>query len=613
MRLRDIIICSVCIVLAACLLITAGMQLDFINSQRQEMKLISNEPLENAPPSLAFATVAMGAFRGLVVDVLWLRADRLKEQGQFFDAKQLAEWITTLQPRFAQVWEFHAWNMAYNISIAIPETQPDQRWRWVKNGYQLLRDQGIELNPKSIGLYRELARIFQHKIGGVTDDAHKYYKLQLAMAMEPLLNSADSQYFSADDQYFRALAEAPADWQQIIKDANVAPLITALKSADKAFADRDGFVSNYLSLRQNPGRFEPEAFKTIDNFRGTRALKEFDIFAKAYHLRNTWKLDPILMQGLNKNYGPIDWNDPNKHLPLDWRHPNTHAIYWAVKGLQAAGKEEFSVDEINTDRIVSHSLQNLFRNGKIFICDVPADVPSDSSLVSAFAANDKTGFSLQAPPTRVKEVFLRSDLRMFEPYNKSVLAVIEKYKDIKKKSSYESLRIGHRNMLENALFSFYQAGHRRQAQKIYNQLRKLYPCDEFKLPFIAFTKNRLREELRFIGLNNAKEIVQMMLRESYFRYALRDDDEAFGKEKMAKEVHDRYQSMYLDENRIDLPDFKLLRYFALLDFLNDQQYPPSLRRNLLGRIKVERPDLVEQLERQEEKMLEQLERLEQSK
>jgi hypothetical protein len=204
MRLRDTTIWLVCIVLAVALLIIAGDKLDFINSQRLQMKLISNEPLENAPPSLAFATVAMGAFRGLVVDVLWLRADKLKEQGQFFDAKQLAEWITTLQPRFASVWQFHAWNMAYNISVAIPATQPDERYRWVKNGYELLRDQGIPLNPKSIGLYHELARIFQHKMGSVSDDVHKYYKLQLALAMEPLLGPADNQYFDA-------LAKAPTD------------------------------------------------------------------------------------------------------------------------------------------------------------------------------------------------------------------------------------------------------------------------------------------------------------------------------------------------------------------------------------------------------------------
>jgi hypothetical protein len=551
--------------------------------------LIANEPLKNAPPSLAFATVAMGAFRGLLVDILWLRADKLKDQGEFFDAKQIAEWITTLQPRFASVWEFQAWNMAYNISVAIPATQPDERWRWVKNGYELLRDQGIPLNPKSILLYHELARIFQHKMGSVSDDAHKYYKLQLAMAMEPLLGPADNQYF-------KVLAEAPTNWEQIIKDPNVVPLITALKSADKTFDNDDDFVSNYLSLRQNPARFNPDAFKVIDNFRGTEAIRKFDIFARAYHLRNAWKLDPVLMQELNKTYGPIDWNDPNTHLPLDWRHPDTHAIYWAIKGLQAGGKKEFSVPEINTDRIVNHSLQDLFRNGKIFIYDVPVETSSDSSS--------------QTPQTKMeKEIFLRPDLRMFESYNKAALARIEKYGYLEeaKTGSLQSLKEGHRNMLMNAIFSFYQAGHIQQAQKIYDQMRELYPQDEFKVPLVAFVRNRLREELRNTSVDNAKEIVGMMLRESYFRYAMHDDDEAFGREKMAKEVYDHYQSPRVDENRIDLPDFTLLRYLAIMDFLNDQQYPPNMRLALYNRIRLERPELAEQLEKQEEKLLKQLE------
>ena len=594
MRLRDTTICFVCIALAVCLLVVAGMRLDFINSQRQKMKLIVNEPLENAPPSLAFATVAMGAFRGLVVDILWLRADRLKQQGQFFDAKQIAEWITVLQPRFAAVWEFHAWNMAYNISVAIPQSQPQERWRWVKNGYELLRDRGIVMNPKSIQLYRELARIFQDKIGEIRDEAHKYYKLQLALMMEPLLNSPDNQYYMTDNRYFEALAKAPADWRQIIEDHSITVLITALKASDERFADDDEFVNDYLSLRQNPARFSPKALRTIDDFRGTEALKKFDIFAKAYYLRKTLKLDPVLMDRLNKELGPVDLDDPNRHLPLDWRHPDSHAIYWAVKGLETAGREDFTVVEINTDRIVNHSLQNLFRNGKIFIYDVPPPPSSDASSQT------------QQVPT--KKVFLRSDLRMFEPYSKSVLARLEKYKEIDlekiKTGSYKSLEIGHRNMLVNAVFSFYQAGHIPQAQKIYNQLRKLYPSDEFKKPLVGFVRKRLREELTFIGLNNAKEIVQMMLRESYFRYAVHEDNEAFDREKMAKEVYDHYQRQYPDEQRIDLPDFKLLRYFALIDFLNDQQYPFDMRLNLRARIKIERPGLAEQLEQAEQKTLE---------
>jgi hypothetical protein len=587
MRLRNTIIWLLCITLAPILFFLAGAQLNSINSKREQMKLISNEPLKNAPPSLAFATVAMGAFRGLVVDVLWMRADRLKDAGQFFDARQLAEWITVLQPRFPAVWQFQAWNMAYNISVAIPATQPEERWRWVRNGYELLRDQGLELNPKSIGIYQELARIFHDKIGSVRDDAHKYYKLQLALAMEPLLGPADNNYF-------KALAGAPADWSEIIRDPCVADLVNALKAADGTFADDKNFVNNYLTLRQYPARFKPAAFNTIDAFRNTKAMDKLDIFARAYHLRHTWKLEPRLMQQLNQKFGPIDFTDPNTHLPLDWRHPQSHALYWAVRGLEVAHKEKFSIDEINTDRMASYALQELFRGGKIFIYDVPPQASPDTAS--------------QTPQTSVeKEIFLRPDLRMFEPYNQSMLSRIEKYDYLKeeKPGSLESLKNSHRNMLKNALFSFYQAGHRDYAEKIYRQIAQLYPSDDTKVPLTIYVKKRLAEELRNITITNAEEIVLTMLRESYFRYAVRDDEMAQSLEQMAKEIHDTYEAAYPDDQRIPLPDFKLARYMALIDFLNDQQYPLNMRLNLRARIRIERPDLAEQLERQEEKVLKQ--------
>jgi hypothetical protein len=209
-----------------------------------------------------------------------------------------------------------------------------------------------------------------------------------------------------------------------------------------------------------------------------------------------------------------------------------------------------------------------------------------------------------------KEVFLRPDLRMFDPYNKSVLAILEKYKD--DRGTYVSLQNGHRNMLKNAVFSFYQSGHKKKAQQIYNELRKLYDYPEFKVPLIEFAHNRFLEELKNIGINDAKEQVVMLLRESYFLYAIRDDDTAAGRENMAKEIHDYYQRKYLDENRIDLPDFSFLQYSALMDFLDDTGYVPNLRLSLLSRIEIERPDLAKKLqpwkqeiEKQKNKILQQ--------
>ncbi len=587
--MRDTVVTVVCVILAAALLAAAGMQLDYINAQRRDMRLTIADPIKGAPPSLAFATAAMGAFRGLVVDILWIRADQLKEQGQFFDARQLAEWITTLQPRFASVWVFHAWNMAYNISVAIPATQPEQRWKWVRNGYELLRDRGIPLNPGNIELYRELARIFQQKVGGVSDDCHKYYKIQLAREMEPLVGGRDFAYFEA-------LAATPAAWNHLLQDPNVAAvdpnildLMAALQAADPTFTDRDRFVANYLALRQNASRFPPAAGQTIDAFRGAQVLDRFDLFARAYALRTVWKMEPAVMVDLNKRYGPTNFADPNVPLPLDWRHPACHAMYWGLTGLREVAKRqdrELENNEVNTDRIMGHCIQDLFRGGKFHLYEEMVDV-----------VDDQTGQTVQAPAA---QVFMRPDLRMFDPYNRILHEVIDKYTGEGLDSgSLESLQAGHRNMLRNAVLLFYQSGHEAKAQEILAELRRRYPREEFSVPLVEYCRNRMKEEFDSIGIHDAKEQVIAMLREAYFRYAIRDDDAAFGREKLARQVYDYYQSQHGDEYRIDLPDFGRMKLTALQDFFADEQYPPKFRQNLIVRIKIERPDLAEQLAQQE--------------
>jgi hypothetical protein len=345
-----------------------------------------------------------------------------------------------------------------------------------------------------------------------------------------------------------------------------------------------------LSLRQDSRRYAPAAGEAIDNFRGTDALRKFDIFAKADRLRKVWKLDPALMADLNNTYGPVDFIDPNTHLPLDWRHPDSHAIYWAVKGLRIAAEEEsrkIEMNETNTDRIVGHSLQNLFRNGKVFIRDVSLDVPAEDAPKGT-------------QTLMFKEVFLRPDLRMFESYDRSVRKILEKYKD--DKGTYESMRNGYRNMLRNAAFSFYQSGHKTQAQKIYNRLRQDYDLPEFKVSLDIFARRRFLEELENIDITNANEQISGLLRESYFLYAIRDDGEAAGRESLAKQIHAYYTGKYLDENRIDLSEFELLRYLALRDFLDDMQFVPDLRLSLLARIEIERPALAEQLKPHKEQL-----------
>src|SRR6266550_2780887 len=152
-----------------------------LNRDRKVLGLTRVEPLENAPPVLAFTTVALGGFRGLISNALWLRASDLQEEDKFFEMAQLAEWITRLEPHFVQVWLVQAWNMAYNISVKFKDF-PD-RWRWVKRGIELLRDEGLRWNPNETLIYRELAWFFQHKMGQNLDDANMHYKQEWANEM----------------------------------------------------------------------------------------------------------------------------------------------------------------------------------------------------------------------------------------------------------------------------------------------------------------------------------------------------------------------------------------------------------------------------------------------
>src|SRR5580704_7328507 len=133
------------LLLAAALLFSAGRMQQSLNRDRDALGLTRTAVLENAPPTLAFTTVALGGFRGLISNYLWIRANDLQQDDKFFEAAQLADWITDLEPHFAQVWVFQAWNMAWNISVKFKDFT--DRWHWVEHGMELLRDDGLRYNP----------------------------------------------------------------------------------------------------------------------------------------------------------------------------------------------------------------------------------------------------------------------------------------------------------------------------------------------------------------------------------------------------------------------------------------------------------------------------------
>jgi len=162
------------LLLAALALLMNSFNQQALNDKREALNLTRMTPLENAPPVLAFSTVALGGFRGLIVNFLFLRSNQLQLEGKFFETMTLGDWITKLQPTFTPVWRYQAWNMAFNISKTFED--PNDRFRWVWSGIKLLRDEGLKYNPTDAEMYRELGQIIYMKIARFTETTHFQYK-----------------------------------------------------------------------------------------------------------------------------------------------------------------------------------------------------------------------------------------------------------------------------------------------------------------------------------------------------------------------------------------------------------------------------------------------------
>jgi len=261
-RLRKILL----LLLSAALFAGVSQVQRELNLARDRLGLTRVEPLDNAPPVLALTTVALGGFRGLISNALWMRASDLQEEDKYFEFAQLADWITKLEPHFAQVWIVQAWNMAYNISVKFKDF-PD-RWRWVKAGIVLLRDDGLRFNPNEILIYRELEWFFQHKMGANLDDANMYYKQEWANEMAVVFakktpNLDELIHPQTDDQKARRklLVEGYKMDPEFMKevDERYGPLEWRLPESHAIYWAAKGLKM----AKENPTKIKPDDIMTL--------------------------------------------------------------------------------------------------------------------------------------------------------------------------------------------------------------------------------------------------------------------------------------------------------------------------------------------------------------
>ena len=138
-------------------------------------QLILRQARPTSAPVLAESAFAViGGLRSIAAEIVWFRADRLQEEGRYVELAQLASALTFMEPHTPEVWSYAAWNLAYNVSVMM--STYEDRWRWVHAGLKLLRDEGLVLNPRSPELCRELAWMFELKIGANIDSASALYR-----------------------------------------------------------------------------------------------------------------------------------------------------------------------------------------------------------------------------------------------------------------------------------------------------------------------------------------------------------------------------------------------------------------------------------------------------
>jgi hypothetical protein len=256
----------------------------------------------------------------------------------------------------------------------------------VNRGIDLLRKQGVVHNPNDLKVHKELGWIFLHKIAGYTDDANIDYKRRLAtewtevLGVPPTVTLRDTrdQAIQKYVEWLRPINEAPNSLDELIaSDPKVAELVSLYReSIDPELNSRILMLHARHSALRATGRHE--AYESIlkEQQRWGQNAEAFSNLMDRTDLQEAW--DPVLAFVRRRvlldkyNMEPsrmIRYTE--KYGPMDWRHAAAHAVYWVAKGVEGAltrtTKQNFEdFDFLNTDRIVMHGVQELYRSGTIY-------------------------------------------------------------------------------------------------------------------------------------------------------------------------------------------------------------------------------------------------------
>ena len=485
---RDRIIQMLALVLVIGGVAVAAGLMPKINDLSQKHTLrYTNVSIEGAPPIVTLGTV-IGALRGFIVDYLWIKVHFMKEKGLYYEVMADADLITKLQPRFPAVWAFQGHNMAYNISVA--HNTPEERWEWVKAGIDLVRNSGLRYNPNDLTLHRELAFWFAHKIEGVADDAHFYYKTELAREWHALLGEPPYER-EARIEWIKKVADAPDTLEEAERRTpGVVALVERLRSELSPYEQRFKFAldstflnayaqwqgvkgqSAYAQLLGIGRRWSPDSesgvFDAIASDPEVQdALEALIAHVRRRVLKDEYNMDPQLMYEYTRDYGPIDW-----------RHGQAHALYWALTGSRRGEDRVRPLEDdiyriVNNDRLQIQAMQGLARWGRVSFDPFSSDLPS------------------RLPDPRWIEVI--------DTYWEKI-----SFKHRNTRGMGPDLFMGfHQNFLTSSVRELYRSGEHALAQKYLDRLDSLYGRDamlpdiKYAMPLDIFVWKSIEEEYEF--------------------------------------------------------------------------------------------------------------------
>jgi hypothetical protein len=541
-------------VLLGLMLAGAGMAAVRVQKMRTELQLVVPAVgSESMPPHVAVVTAALGTFRGLAVDFLWARADHLQYQGEYFEAQTLAQWITTLQPRFHKVWAFQAFNMAYNISVA---TQvPSERWSWVARAIDLLRRQGIPLNPKAPQLQMELSWIFHNKIGTPSDKDHWYYKAKVVRDMQEVIGDMTSGRTTADAvDRFRAIATAPATLDELVaKNPAVRKVLAFLAThgmkPDETLVRMLGRVLMYSNstdgrlLKGNtlPADTNGPFVTALREDRAMAALLVSDLVPHLQQqiLRDRYNMDPTAMLALMDRYGP-----------LDWRHPKSHGIYWSEEGLKLSRtllrREE--INELMLLRTRLHMMTEMMMAGRVEFDPVTnrVDLLPDPRFAKAYE-------------TAIAEAFDQIDSE--DGISAADFGLADR----------QDLANGYERFLNSATLLTFLYGDRSQAQRYFSKLQELagkrgeenHPAfNDTVETFVALRIAGIMD----VDLNDLREFLDAMIRRAVIDGLAQGQLAVFNRYlEAAYRVYDRRFSASDPSAKFTKQQAKLLEFPKLVD------------------------------------------------